>query len=210
MPRLARPEGSNSRTKREPGDGVHRYGEPAVEPGLGAELAGDLGRELRDVGVDPLLDRDQALTQLLILGSGDPELHRDREDRAREVVPEQVEQGPDPGRPVGRKLAGALAVVLDPLLGQALEGADDEVDPVREVVALGALGDTGELGHAPDRGAGVADLDQALDRRVEQPSAGLGAALGLRPPRRRGLTQAISPQPSLITTAPASDVVSYA
>jgi hypothetical protein len=73
------------------------------------------------------------------------------------------------------------------LLGEALEGAGDEVDAVREVVALGALRDAGELGHPADRRPRVADLDQALDRRVEQSPArllaalGLGAARGLRP-----------------------------
>ena len=185
------------------------------KPGSDAQLARDLGRELRDVRVDPPLDRDEALTQLLVLGGGDPQLHRDREHRAREVLPQQVEQGAltrVPGS--GGQLRRPLAVVVDPLFGEALEGADDEVDAMREVVALGALRDARALGYAADRRARVADRDQALDRRVEQPAAGLGAALGLAAPAAgrgfRGGAQASRDlrEPSLITTAPASEVVS--
>ena len=172
--------------QRQPGDRVHRHREPAVEVRARRRARRRPRRESsRDVGVDPLLHRDQALAQLVVLGRGDPELHRDREQRAREVLPEQVEQRPQPGRAIAGELARPLAVALDPLLGEVLEGAGDEVDAVREVVALGALRDAGELGHAADRRARVADLDQALDRRVEQPAAGLGAALGLAARRRR-------------------------
>lgn len=173
----------------EAGDGVHRDRELAVELGVATELAGNLAGELADVGVDPLLDGNQPLAQLGVLGGSDPELHRNGEQRAREVLPEQVEQGDPPYGGIVRELGGTLAIAVDPLLGEVRERARDEFDTTREMVALRPLRNAGELGHMPDRGAGVADRDQAPDGGVEQPGPGFGATLGLGPAswRRGGL-----------------------
>ena len=93
----------------EPGDCVRRHRQPALEIGLGGEWAGDLGGDLRESRVDASLDRDQSLAQLLVLGRRDPELQRDGEQRAREVLPEQVEERPDPlGRSSGSSRARSV------------------------------------------------------------------------------------------------------
>ena len=120
--------------QREAGDRVHRHRELALEAGFGTEVACDLPRDLGGAGVDPALDGDQPLAQLLVVGGRHPELCGDGEQRAREVLPEHVEECPQAGRPVARQLAGALRVAGAPLLGQVLEGARDEIDAVREVV----------------------------------------------------------------------------
>ena len=106
------------------------------KPGSAASSPATSADERAMFGVDPLLDRDQALAQLLVLGAATQSFTATVNTGAGEVLPEQVEQRPHAGLAVVGQLARALAVALDPLLGEPLEGARDEVDAVREVVAL--------------------------------------------------------------------------
>ena len=63
-------------------------------------------------------------------------------------------------------------------LGEVLDGRHDQVALGREVVQLRAAGDAGALADQRGRRAGVAVLDQALDRRLEQAQPhGAGAFL---------------------------------
>ena len=61
--------------------------------------------------------------------------------------------------------------IVEQAQGDVLDGFDQERVAGREVVHKGALGDAGALGDVARRESGVAVLDEALDRRVQQRAA---------------------------------------
>ena len=69
--------------------------------------------------------------------------------------------------------------------GQVLRGRDQQLRAGREVVQQPPPGDPGSGLHGQRRGAGVAVLDQAGDRRLEDQRAAVGRALGPCPARCR-------------------------
>ena len=84
----------------EPGDGVHRDGQLAVEPRLLAQFTRDVPCDLGGRAVDVLLHGDQPVPELRVVRGGNPELGGDGEEGTREVLPEKVEKCPQAHLPV--------------------------------------------------------------------------------------------------------------
>ena len=85
-------------------------------------------------------------------------------------------------RGVESRKAGAEGV--DEIREEMLGGGGDQLRLGREVLEEGALGDAGAAADLGRREAGVAGVDQALDRGVEQAATRRRAALLLGPARR--------------------------
>ncbi len=81
---------------------------------------------------------------------------------------------------IGRQLGGELLELDRAHLGQVRDRGDQELGLRREVVQERAARDVGAALHLERRRAGEADLDQRLDRGVEQRAPRLIAALLLR------------------------------
>ena len=83
-------------------------------------------------------------------------------------------------RPSSGSCAGELLELARAHLGEVVDRGDQQLGLRREVMEQGAARDVGAALHLERRGAREADLDQALDRGVEQRAARLVAALLLR------------------------------
>ncbi len=172
------------------GDGV---GEPEaaheVEGGLdelahpGAGLVGAERLDGEPVGLaaDAQLERRDRGVQRLVGPRRHPELERGGEDGRAEVVAQHGEDRTRTtpparqGRDGGRELGAAD-------LGEVLDGGDDEVVLGREVVQLRPAAHAGPLGDERGRRPGEPALDQALDRRLQQPQPHRPGALLLGHP----------------------------
>ena len=121
----------------------------------------------------------EGLAQRFVGAGGDPELERGEEERPREALLQQVEESLDPVFRVREPLR-VPPELFQPSMGEMGDRLDDEILPLREVVLLRATRHARSLGDALRRRSGVALVDQALDRRVEDPSPGLGRPLVLR------------------------------
>jgi hypothetical protein len=138
------------------------------------------------VAADALLQRRDRAVQLLVGPRSHPQFECGDEQRAGEVLGQQVQHRP--GAPTTpRQRRGPLEQPLAAARPHVLDGGHDQVGLGREVVQLGAAGHPGPARDQCGGGTRPAAFDQALDRRLQQPLAHGAAALLLRHARDRRL-----------------------
>lgn len=141
-------------------------------------LAEEGAAEVDELGRDAPLEGRDLLAQLGVGAGGDPEFHRGFEERALVDVPDVVEGVAHPVVGVLERHEAARHELVGALLGQVLDGREDQFVLGGEVVDLGASGHAGALHHAGGGRPVVTVLHQALDGGVEErPPCGGGALL---------------------------------
>ena len=157
-----------------------------ADAGPGLVDAERLDREPVGLAADPLLERRDRGQQGLVGAGGDPQLEGRGEDRRAEVVAEHPQHRPGPAGARAGTAPSAAAELGAAQLGEVLDRGDDQVVLGREVVELGARGDTParsetSVVEVPREAA----LDEQLDRRLQQPQPHRAGAVGLGHPGRR-------------------------
>lgn len=133
-----------------------------------------------------LLDRRERGAQLGVGARGGAQLDRDLEHRAGEALPQELEHRVDAGRAGGERRR-ALLEIAAAALGEVGDGGDQQRGLAGEVMEQRAARDAGAALDLERGGAREAELDQAVDRGLEQRMPHLVPALSLGPRSARGL-----------------------
>jgi hypothetical protein len=162
--------------------GEHELGHQLAQRVRRARRREDVAERAIDVGGGARVEAAHGAAQLGVGARGDGELEPRVEGAARDHLPQEVDGARGAGAAVGQAGHGGAKLALA-AIEQVRDGGGDQARLGRIVVQLRAARHARAIGHVGGGGARVAEIDEAVERRVEQPRARGGAALFLRAAR---------------------------